>query len=286
MYYDHFGEGIVNSFDQLGSFGLTTTLSNPAGVQTVDGSARFSALNTIPTSSASTSGVCPVAPCPLVEPAPAGSFPVTPPAGIASGYAITWGLDDHLKTPYSHLLDFSITRELPKSFVFEASYVGRFAHRLLQEEDFAMPADLWDPKSHMDYFTAATILAKQYRAGVPIQNVQPLPTGRTSIVRGRGPASTQLGGGVRQPRRALRCSRPQAAFPPTLTATQAMYDLFAFNAGNETTALEYADVPGLVSANSCYPACASDQRTANSFHFLLATIFFVVRMEHHRQQRL
>ncbi|HVI07505.1 MAG TPA: carboxypeptidase-like regulatory domain-containing protein, partial [Candidatus Binatia bacterium] len=47
IYYDHFGEGVVNSFDQLGSFGLTTSISNAPGVQTVDGSARFSAINTI-----------------------------------------------------------------------------------------------------------------------------------------------------------------------------------------------------------------------------------------------
>ncbi len=264
MYYDHFGEGVVNSFDQLGSFGLTTTLTNPAGVQTVDGSARFSALNSLPTSSASTSGVCPVAPCPLVEPAPAGSFPVTPPAGIASGYAITWGLDDHLKTPYSHLLDFSITRELPKSFVFEASYVGRFAHRLLQEEDFAMPADLWDQKSHMDYFTAATILAKQYRAGVPIQNVQPLAYWENIYPAAAGPASTQIGGECGTP--GALCGAKGTA-PATLTATQAMYDLFAFNSGNETTALEYADVPGLVSANGCYPACASVNGKQTPFTF-------------------
>ena len=267
MYYDHFGEGIVNSFDQLGSFGLTTTLTNPAGVQTVDGSARLSALNTIPTSSASTSGVCPTAPCPLVEPAPAGSFPVTPPAGIASGYAITWGLDDHLKTPYSHLLDFSITRELTKSFVFEASYVGRFAHRLLQEEDFAMPADLWDPKSHMDYFTAATMLAKQYRSGVPIQNVQPIPYWENIYPAAAGSSATQIGAECGNP--GALCGAPTTGgVPATLTATQAMYDLFAFNAGNETTALEYADVPGVVNANSCYPACATinGQQTPYTFY--------------------
>ena len=269
MYYDHFGEGIVNSFDQLGSFGLTTTLTNPAGVQTVDGSARLSALNTIPTSSASTSGVCPVAPCPLVQPAPAGSFPVTPPAGIASGYAITWGLDDHLKTPYSHLLDFSLTRELPKSFVFEASYVGRFAHRLLQEEDFAMPADLWDPKSHTDYFGAATTLAKQYRAGVPIQNVQPIPYWENIYPAAAGSSATQVGAECGNPG-ALCGARSTGGVPATLTATQAMYDLFAFNAGNETTALEYADVPGVVNANSCYPACASVNGQQTPFTFYSA----------------
>jgi hypothetical protein len=38
-----------------------------------------------------------------------------------------------------------------------------------------------------------------------------------------------------------------------------MYDLFACNHGNETTALEYADVPGLISGwpvTQCYPACS------------------------------
>ena len=266
MYYDHFGEGIINSFDQLGSFGLTTALSNPAGVQTVDGSARLSSINSIPSTSASTSGACPVAPCPLVEPAPSGSFPVTPPAGIASGYAITWGLDDHLKTPYSHLVDLAVTRELPKGFVFEAAYVGRFAHRLLQEEDFAMPADLWDPKSHMDYFTAATILAKQYRAGVPIQNVQKLAYWEDIYPAAAGPAATQVGGECGSPG-ALCGAKSSGAVPANLTATQAIYDLFAFNAGNETTALEYADVPGLVSATNCYPACATVNGKQTPFTF-------------------
>lgn len=256
MYYDHFGQAIVNSFDQLGSFGLTTTLSNPAGVQTVDGSARFSAINTIPTSSASTSGTCPTAPCPLVFAPPSGSFPVTPPSGIASGYAITWGLDDRLKTPYSHLLDVSLTRELSRGFVFEAAYVGRFAHRLLQEDDLAMPVDLWDPQSHMDYFTAATILAKQYNAGVPIQSVQPLPYWENIYPGAAGPSASQVGGECGNP--GTLCSGlSSGSLPSNLTATQAMYDLFAYNAGNETTALEYADVPGLVSATSCYPACAT-----------------------------
>ncbi len=266
MYYDHFGEGIVNSFDQLGSFGLTTSLSNPAGVQTVDGSARFSAINTIPTTSASTSGSCPTAPCPLVEPAPAGSFPVVPPAGLASGYAITWGLDDRLKTPYSHLIDFSVTRELSKGFVFEAAYVGRFAHRLLQEEDFAMPADLWDPQSKTDYFTAATMLAKQYRAGVPIQNVAPIPYWEHVYPAAAGPSSSQIGGDCGLP--GTSCSGlTSGALPANVTATQAMYDLFAFNAGNETTGLEFADVPGLVSATGCYPACASINGQQTPFTF-------------------
>src|SRR4029077_6038634 len=165
LYYDHFGEGITNSFDSLGSFGLTTSITNPAGIQGVDNSARLSALNTIPTTSAATTNDCPAAPCPIVEPPPSGSFPVQPPTSLAAGgFAITWGLNDKLKTPYSHVLNFSINRELPGNFVSEAVCVGRLPHRLLQEQDLAMPLNLYDTKSKTSYFQAATALAQQYRA--------------------------------------------------------------------------------------------------------------------------
>jgi hypothetical protein len=35
MYFDHFGQGIVNSFDQLGSFGLSSSIGSPAQIDTV-----------------------------------------------------------------------------------------------------------------------------------------------------------------------------------------------------------------------------------------------------------
>jgi hypothetical protein len=41
MYFDHFGEGIVNTFDQDGSFGLSTLLTNTGGVQDVDTAPRL-----------------------------------------------------------------------------------------------------------------------------------------------------------------------------------------------------------------------------------------------------
>ncbi len=266
MYYDHFGEGITNTFDRNGSFGLTTAITNAAGIQTVDGSARLSSLTTIPTTSQSTTNAC-SANCPIVEPPPSGPFPVTPPLGPNNGgYAITWGLDDKLKTPYSHVVDFSLTRELPKQFVFEAAYVGRFAHRLLQESDLAEPADLVDPKTGMDYFHAAQALATQYYAGTPIQNITPSTLGAKAyqywqdIFPGAaGPASTQLG--VYNP--GVPCL---GTAPANVTATQAMYDLFCYNQGNETTALEYADVPGLINAG-CFPSCATIKGKVTPYAF-------------------
>src|ERR1017187_10689922 len=150
MYYDHFGEGVVNSFDRNGSFGLTTFVGNPAGSLGVDNAPRFSSLSTVPALAA---GGCANPPCPLYGPPPQ-SFPVALPMGA---FALAWGLDDKLKTPYSHVVDFSVTRQLPHNFVIEASYVGRFAHRLLQEEDLAQPLDIRDSQSGTDYFAAATI---------------------------------------------------------------------------------------------------------------------------------
>ena len=248
IYYDHFGEGITNTFDRFGSFGLTTAINNPAGIQTVDTAARFTGINDIPASSALG---------PLIAPPPSGPFPVTFPDTLdTGGYAIAWGLDDRLKTPYSHVLDFSITRELASNFVFEASYVGRFAHRLLQNEDLAEPLDLRDPKSGMDYFTAAQLLAKQYESGNPPTTtaVKSIPFWEDMFPGAAGSAATQLGGEFGISGTACDGSTPSG----NVTATQAMYDLFCENAGNETSALEYADVPGVIpGVSSCYPACAT-----------------------------
>jgi hypothetical protein len=253
MYYDHFGEGITNSFDRNGSFGLSTSITNPAGIQGVDNSARLTARNTIPATSAATTSACPTAPCPIVEPAPSGSFPVQPPTSLAAGgFAITWGLNDHLKTPYSHVMNFSINRELPGNFVVEAAYVGRLAHRLLQEEDLAMPLNLYDPTSKMSYFQAATLLAQQYRAGAPTTSVASIPYWEDMFPTAGGHPSDKIGGTVSKP--GIPCGA-KVAISADVTNTQAMYDLFCRNRGNETTALEYADVPGLITG-SCYPACS------------------------------
>src|SRR5581483_8115937 len=97
IYYDHFGEGVVDSFDRNGSFGLTTTIQNPIGQYTVDSSPRFIAPNVIPPQ--------------LIAAPPTGSFPKLAPQGLPLGATTAWGIDDRMKTPYSHVFDFSISRE-------------------------------------------------------------------------------------------------------------------------------------------------------------------------------
>ena len=99
---------------------------------------------------------------PTVPAAPPGGFPQTPPrrAGI-----ITKSIDDTLVTPSAHMVSAIVARELGRNFTVRGGYVGRFGRDLLIRRDLAMPLNLVDSESGMDYFTAAqtTIKAAQAR---------------------------------------------------------------------------------------------------------------------------
>ncbi len=160
FYFDNFGEGIVDAFTQTGSYGLSTTLTNPANQYTIADVPRFTGLTNVP----SLQGVS----------IPSSvSFPYTPPNNVNTGLALAWGMDNDLKTPYTVATDLSVQRELPHNLSVEADYIGTFGRHLLQQLDLAEPLDLVDPKSGMDYFQAGTLLAKDAYAG---QNtVQTIP---------------------------------------------------------------------------------------------------------------
>jgi hypothetical protein len=265
LYFDHFGEGITSTFDRQGAFGLTSSISNAAGIQTVDGAARFTGLNNIPTTSYTTTGTCSVAPCPLTYPAPSGSFPVVFPYAFGIGF----GLDDKLKAPYSHVVTLSVTRDLGHGFVLETAYVGRYAHHLLSEIDLAQPANLRDPQSGTTYYQAATALAKQYRDGVPIQNVAPIPFWENFYPM----ASSANGGALWGPIQTTpsSCITGDTSIS-SFSATQAVYDMFACFATNETSALANLDVPnysGYTAPNgqACFPACATINGQTTGYAF-------------------
>jgi hypothetical protein len=256
IYYDHFGEGVINSFDRMGSFGLTTEIGDPAGLVTPDQAPRFTSLYIIPTTYASClTPPCTTPPSPLVPPAPTGGFPVTPPSSLANGGgAIAWGVDDRMKTPYSHVVDFSITRELGGGFVLETSFVGRFGHHLLQQEDMAEPMDMHDPTSGTDFYTAATAFAKAYQAGVPVQSMAPMPFWQTFFpgAAGAGPLANLQNTG-------WACA-PGIA-PASPSATQNMYQVFSCNQGVDSlTSLIQADW-------YCNPSCATVKGVTKPFQF-------------------
>jgi len=226
IYYDHFGQGIVNTFDRNGSFGFVTTIADPPGTVSEDTAPRYTALHDIPAS--------------LTPPGPTPGFPVTPPtADQPGGFAIYWGLDDKLKTPYSYGFDLSYSRELKGGFIFEAAYVGRLGRRLMQERDLTQPLNLVDPASKMNYNQAATMLTKLGEVngfgGTDISQVQPIPYWENLFANAAG----MLSG----------CA-PNSSGITNPTATQAMYDAYFCGLHNETTPQFIADL-------FCLPGCAN-----------------------------
>jgi hypothetical protein len=241
LYFDHFGEGVVNTFDRQGSWGLTSTFSNPAGEVSVDTSPRFTGLTGL--------GNLPQT---ELAPPPHG-FPYSPPNNPNTyGLAIGWGIDDNLRTPYSNVVDLSMTREFAHNFVVEATYTGRFAHHLLQEIDLSQPLDLVDPKSHTDYFSAAQSLDKLAAAGTPASSVQPIAYWEDMFptAAGSGLLSGSSDG-------TIPCSGGNA--PASPSATQNIYDSYNCSFGNETLALELLDA-------FCFPACAGSTGS-NAFSY-------------------
>jgi Carboxypeptidase regulatory-like domain len=217
MYYDHYGQGLITNYSKAGSFSLSSALTNPASVQTADTTPRFTGLHNLP-------NLVPSAPSSIAYPQTPSNDPST------TGFAITNGLDDHLQTPYSHVFNLSVQRELPGGFTFEANYVGRLGRHLLQQIDLAQPLDLVDSKSNMDYYTAATMMSQfvdQGRTDVPTiaywENLFPDAAGAS-------------GGGAEGS-----------------SATQNIYDNeWQFYRGNETGALYDLDI-------SCTMGCPNGQ---------------------------
>ena len=241
--YDHFGIPIVNTFDQHGSFGLSTDLGNPAGVVTVQGAPRFTCLT--PTTPGQS---CLAPPCAtlsgpncLFGPAPQGGFPVTP---SPTEFAINWGLDQSLKTPYAHVFNFSLARQFSSKSSLQIAYVGTVGRRLPMQVDLAQPANLTDPASGMTYFQAAKMLSQQAAAGTPVQSVQAIPFFQNMFPAWKTVTSAQLPSGPNG------CG----TVPPNPTATQAIYGLWTCNLHNESFNLFLLDLPnsvtGLTTPNS------------------------------------
>jgi hypothetical protein len=224
--YDHIGSGLLSSFDQNGSFGLSSLLTNSAGIETLDCAPRLTGLNTVPTSDLCGNAI-------YTPPSPPGTYPT----GL---FSIYWGLDNSIKTPYSYLLDFSITRELPGNLTVSTSYVGHLSHRLLIQEDMAMPLDLVDPASGVDYFSAAKRLSQLGAAGTPVASINSGLVGPTAnywynlFPSLSGMSFSACGKAVAQ------CD-----------ALQMAYDVYSSFVYNETTALFYLDLPGVLCKNGC-----------------------------------
>ena len=228
--YDRLGPALLATFDSSGSFGLSTLLNNTGGIQDPSSAPRITGLTTVPTTD--NNGNL------LFAPPPTSSFPQTFPSGTAVGsYAVYWGMDNKIRTPYSYTLDLSVGRELGHDLSLEVSYVGRLSHRLMTQSDLALPVNLVDPKTGVDYFTAVRALANVYRQGVPTESVTDAMIGPTASYWTDLMAGTVFPTGS-QGFRASRCANaPFGTKDPVIAA----YDLFCGFGNNETTALQGID---------------------------------------------
>jgi len=232
--YDHIGPGLLTSFDQNGSFGLSSQLTNSV-LTTASNAPRLTSLTSVPTTLFD--GVTPFAPS-----TPTGGFPYTPPPS-GTGLGIYWGLDDQIKTPYSYALDLSVARELSHGLSLEVSYVGHLSHRLLAQEDMAMPLDLVDKQSGIGYFAAARRLSELAAQGTPYTSITPALVGPTAAYWQDMVAPLQPGDQYNLAT-AGNVDAPSGPYLYTTDPLVAAYDLYRGFNFNETTALSALDYAG------------------------------------------
>ncbi|MGQ0732645.1 MAG: carboxypeptidase regulatory-like domain-containing protein [Acidobacteriota bacterium] len=211
--FDRVGLGLATNFDEGFAFGMSTTISSPFGAPYEENPAvRFVDTKTLP---------------PTVPAAPPGGFPQTPPrrAGI-----ITTSIDDTLITPSAHMVSAIVGRDLGRHYTMEMGYLGRRGRDLLIRRDLAMPLNLVDSRSGMDYFTAAqTIIRAAQDRGIASNSPAAAYTAVPALAYWENLFPAAAGGG--------------------LTATQAVTRAFMQNGPDWITALYDLDT-------SCFPACS------------------------------
>lgn len=157
---DYFGQQLAVSFDQLSSIGFTASSNISANTYNV--TTRPAPLFTgfgqdvrdLPNLSA---------------PEQIFSLPADESQRIQSS------LDTDLVSPINYSWNVSYGRSLPKGMYFEASYIGRAARNLLATRDVMALNNLVDPKSGVDWYTAAGQIYDLYYAGTPVDQVPTIP---------------------------------------------------------------------------------------------------------------
>jgi len=101
------------------------------------------------------------------------NFPNLQPAD--NSRRIETSLDSGLVAPINYSWNFTYERQLPKGFFIQASYIGRYANNLIAQRDTMALNNLVDPKSGMDWYTAAGQLEILRTQGVPYTSVAQIP---------------------------------------------------------------------------------------------------------------
>lgn len=165
---DYYGEQLAVSFDLNNTIGFVSTqttaantfnlTSRPAPLFTAFGQA----VRTFPCSPR----FCISIPSKV-------TFPNLQPADEAP--RIESSLDSRLVAPINYSWNATFEREMPHGLVVQASYIGRYAKNLIASRDVMALNNIFDKKSGMDWYTAATQLEILRANGTPISAVPNIP---------------------------------------------------------------------------------------------------------------
>ncbi len=146
----------------------TATVYGTSGTaaQKLTGDQRLTAINALPAGSVQIPGQITTPYTPNVS----GGVPY----GLVDGID-NYAIDPNLKTPYSETYTFGIQHELPGNFQLDASYVGRFAHRLLAQSDALQAVDFLDIPSGTHLASQFAKLSLAVRNNQSINNPNDFP---------------------------------------------------------------------------------------------------------------
>jgi hypothetical protein len=146
--YDHFGAGVIDSYQSNPQSLLSLSQTNLATFTDINSNPRFTGFNSVPAVAGASTSL---------------ALPITP---AESPFTFDYSINDKQKTPYAETFNLSLQHEFPHNLAVTASYVGRLGRHLIQNLDVAMPTNLFDPTSSQSYFQAATAYDKMVDSGV------------------------------------------------------------------------------------------------------------------------
>ncbi len=166
---DHFGGQLAVSFDGLSSIGFTSSSTISANTYNVTNNLAPLFTGFDQNNIRSFPGV----------PAPTQRFAEDVTADCLAGIEecpqrIEVSLDGTITTPTHYTWNATYGRQLPKGMYIEASYIGRKARNLLATRDVNALNNIVDPRTGMDWYTAAGLLVDLRNANTPVSAVQPI----------------------------------------------------------------------------------------------------------------
>jgi hypothetical protein len=162
---DYYGEQLAVSFDLNNAVGFVSNFTTSANTFCTNNAACVGPLFTGYGQA--------VRPLPKIVIPGSLVFPKQQPADDSRRIEST--LDSKLVAPINYTWNATFERQLPKGFVVQASYIGRYAKNLIATRDVMALNNLVDPKSGMDWYTAGSILEQLRAAGTPVSAVAQIP---------------------------------------------------------------------------------------------------------------